>query len=87
MNNQPTNQPTNGNYKKYFQLSLISLALISVQQAVQATEALQQIDVVEEGDTNATEGSKSYTIKSMNTATGLKIAAKDTPQSVSVNIT
>ncbi|MBN6066536.1 TonB-dependent siderophore receptor [Aggregatibacter actinomycetemcomitans] len=68
----------------YFQLSLISAALFVAYQTAMAEDTLEQINITEEADTNTTAGSKGYTIKSMNTATGLKIAGKDTPQSVSV---
>ena len=68
----------------YFRLSLLSVALFCAYQTVYAEESLEQINVIEEADTNTTADSKSYTIKSMHTATGLKINGKDTPQSVSV---
>lgn len=66
-----------------FSLSLISLAIFAFHPFAQA-ESLEQINVVDESPVNSTAGSKSYTIKSMNTATGLRISGKDTPQSVSV---
>lgn len=65
-----------------FTLSLISLALISF--PALADEVLDQVNVVAESPVNSTAGNKGYTIKSMNTATGLRISGKDTPQSVSV---
>lgn len=69
-----------------FKFSVITSAiLLTCSPAFADTPAqLEQINVVEEGDTNTTADSKSYTIQSMKTATGLKIAGKDTPQSVSV---
>lgn len=71
--------------QKTFTLSLISLAIFSVHYPIFAEEmVLDTIDVTTESPTNTTERSQSYTIKSMNTATGLNIASKDTPQSVSV---
>lgn len=67
-----------------FTLSLISLALISFPFPALADEVLDQVNVVAESPVNSTAGNKGYTIKSMNTATGLRISGKDTPQSVSV---
>ena len=67
-----------------FSLSLISLALLSFPFSSFAGETLDQINVIDESPVNSTEGNKGYTIKSMNTATGLRISGKDTPQSVSV---
>ncbi len=63
--------------------SALFLSLHSAMTYASETE-LEQINVVEESPTNSTEKSQSYTIKSMNTATGLRISGKDTPQSVSV---
>ena len=68
----------------YFHLSLLSISLFCTCQTAYTEDSLEQINVIEETDTNTTEGSRSYTIKSMKTATGLKVSGKDTPQSVSV---
>ena len=68
----------------YFRLSLLSISLFCTCQTAYTEDSLEQINVIEETDTNTTEGSRSYTIKSMKTATGLKVSGKDTPQSVSV---
>ena len=61
-----------------FKFSVITSAiLLTCSPAFADTPAqLEQINVVEEGDTNTTADSKSYTIQSMKTATGLKIAGK-----------
>ena len=64
-----------------FSLSLISWAIFAFHPFAQA-ESLEQINVVDESSVNSTVGSKSYTIKSMNTVTGLRISGKDKPQSV-----
>ena len=68
----------------YFHLSLLSISLFCTCQTAYTEDSLEQINVIEETDTNTTEGSRGYTIKSMKTATGLKVSGKDTPQSVSV---
>ena len=68
----------------YFHLSLLSISLFCTCQTAYTEDSLEQINVIEEADTNTTEGSRGYTIKSMKTATGLKVSGKDTPQSVSV---
>lgn len=71
-------------FKPHFSLSLISLAILSFSLPTYAGETLDQINVIDESPVNSTSANKGYTIKSMNTATGLRISGKDTPQSVSV---
>ena len=46
--------------------------------------SLESVTVTATRRNDKTEQSKSYTIGSMSTATGLRISGKDTPQSVSV---
>mgnify|MGYP001025403563 FL=1 len=82
MFNKPQNQQKN-NHVPVFSMSLISLSIFSFHISAFA-ESLEQINVVDESPVNSTSGSKGYSIKSMNTATGLHISGKNTPQSVSV---
>ena len=82
-NNVVFDKQTHSTLTLDFSLSLISLAIFAFHPFAQA-ESLEQINVVDESPVNSTAGSKSYTIKSMNTATGLRISGKDKTQSVSV---
>lgn len=82
-NNVVFDKQTHSTLTLDFSLSLISLAIFAFHPFAQA-ESLEQINVVDESSVNSTVGSKSYTIKSMNTVTGLRISGKDKPQSVSV---
>ena len=74
MFNKPQNQQKN-NHVPVFSMSLISLAIFSFHISAFA-ESLEQINVVDESPVNSTSGSKGYSIKSMNTATGLHIQGK-----------
>ena len=71
MFNKPQNQQKN-NHVPVFSMSLISLSIFSFHISAFA-ESLEQINVVDESPVNSTSGSKGYSIKSMNTATGLHL--------------
>ncbi|MDO4626175.1 MAG: TonB-dependent siderophore receptor [Pasteurellaceae bacterium] len=81
-------------YSHLFKFNAVLLALCSVSGLANAelsstetntSESLEQIDVSSQAeDRSTTEGSGSYTTDRMNTAIGLPLSIRETPQSVSV---
>ncbi|CAB1223068.1 FhuE receptor [Acinetobacter bouvetii] len=74
--------------KNSFKLSLLSLAILSVQYsfAAEDVQTLSTLQLQAESDKNeeSSEKTKAYIIKNSNSATKLNIAAKETPQTINV---
>ena len=69
---------------QHVKLSFVTVALLNVSYAndAKSSQELQSITITEKSDT--TEGSHSYTIPKMSSATKMNLSPLETPQSVSV---